>query len=106
MSNHAEERFDRVMKSKAALDLMESIRTYDGLIAEGWPADKAFMVAFMGIMVWHVPGLKPIPRPDPPYFSVASLYKAAQQAEADIAAYHREFSAQLEFLKGVMKKYG
>jgi len=106
MSNSAEETFEKTMKSKAVLDLMESIETYDKLIAEGWPRDKAFMLAFMGIAVLHIPGMKPIPRPDPPYFSVAALYQAAQQAESAIAAYHRHFTAKLKSLEGLAKKYG
>jgi hypothetical protein len=106
MSNHAEEIFEKTMKSKAILDMMESCETYDRLLAEGWPPDKAFMVAFMGIAVLYIPGMKPIPRPDPPYFSAASLLEAAQQAESAIADYHRKFRAELKSLESFVKKHG
>jgi len=102
----AEQTFEKTMKSKTILDLIESVEAYDKLITEGWPADKAFMLAFMGIAVLHIPGMKPIPRPDPPHFSVAALHQAAQQAEPAVAAYHKQFRAELKSLAGFANKYG
>lgn len=86
MSNgsHGAELFGRVMRSKAALDAAHSYKRYKELLDAGWDSDKAFLVAFMGVHLLEIPGLKPVPEPDPP-FELASLRSAVKDARGHVA---------------------
>jgi hypothetical protein len=85
-------------RSKAAIEAVKAYRKYQKLLGEGWPADKAFQVAFLGVMLLFMPELKPLPRPDPP-FEIASLHKALTSAHADITRLLKDVENDLAYLK-------
>ncbi len=101
-----EETFENTMRSKDALDIMQAFKLFTELTESGWPRDKAFQVAFMGMAIFHVPGLKPLPEPDPPFFSTASLYEAVQKAHSHASNLKAYIEKDLMFLKTLMKKEG
>ena len=72
------EDLENTLKSKAALDAIEALRVYQELIESGWPHDKAFQVAFLGVQLIFIPGMKPVPEPDPP-FSLPALYRRSKK---------------------------
>jgi hypothetical protein len=99
-----EETFENTMRSKAALDIAQAFKLFTELTKSGWPRDKAFQVAFMGMAIFHVPGLKPLPEPDPPFFSAASLYETVQKAHSHVSSLKTYIEKDLMFLKTIMKK--
>lgn len=101
-----EETFENTMKSKAALDIAHAFKLFTELTESGWPRDKAYQVAFLGIAVFHVPGLKPLPEPDPPFFSASSLYETVQKAHSHVSSLKTCIEKDLMFLKTLMKKEG
>ena len=91
--------FQNTMRSKAALDAARAVEKYNELIKDGWPKEKAFLVAFMGVHVLFIPGVKPIPRPDPPFFSVRELYKSVEKAHSHVSQLKKNIETDLVFLK-------
>lgn len=96
MSNGVDN-FEETMKSKVALDAVKHFRLYKELIENRWPSDKAFQVAFMGIPLFFIPGLKPLPEPDPP-FSLPALYQAVKKAHSHVSALKESIEDDLTFL--------
>jgi hypothetical protein len=101
-----EDDFENTMKSKDALDIAHALKMYYELMQNGWPRDKAFQVAIMGVAVWHVPGLKPLPEPDPPFFSVSVLYEEVKKAHSHVTNLKRQIESDINFLKMFMEKHG
>jgi hypothetical protein len=101
-----EEIFENTMRSKAALDIAQAFKLFTELTESGWPRDKAFQVAFMGMAVFHVPGLKPLPEPDPPFFTASSLYETVQKAHSHVSNLKAYIEKDLMLLKAFMKKEG
>lgn len=94
---NGEDAFRRTMASKDAIDALKAYRVYKGLIEDGWESDKAFLVAFMGVHILNT-GLKPLPKPDPP-FSLTALYSIGKEALSNIQALHKEVETDMAFLK-------
>ena len=94
------------MKSKAALDIAHAFKLFNELTESSWPRDKAFLLAFMGIAVWHVPGLKQLPEPDSPFFSLPALYEAVKKAHFHISSFKAHIEDDLTFLKALIEKQG
>ena len=101
-----EEDFENTMKSKAALDIAHAFKLFTELTESGWPRDKAYLFAFMGIAVWHVPGLKPLPEPDPPFFSLPALYEAVKKTHFHVSNFKAHIEDDLTFLKTLIEKQG
>ncbi len=55
----------------------------------------------MGIRLFHIPGLKPVPEPDPP-FSIESLYTVVKDAYANVSELRTEIKNDLDFLEKLM----
>ena len=102
MSN-SDDTFQRTMQSKAALDAASAVKLYMELVENGWPSDRAFQVAFMGIKLTCIPGLKPLPEPDPP-FALSSLYEAVKVAHANVSALKIRVEDDLKFLHGLIRQ--
>jgi len=99
MSNgNGEERFNDVAKSKTALDAARSYRRFMAMLEDGWPRDKAFQVAFMGVHLLEIPGLKPLPEPDPP-FATDSLVSALQVAHKRLSLLLEDVESDIEFVQ-------
>ena len=99
MSNgNGEERFRDVAKSKMALDAARSYRHFIELLEDGWPRDKAFLVAFMGVYLLDIPGLKPLPEPDPP-FATESLVAALEVAHKRVSLLLKDIEGDIEFIQ-------
>ncbi|WP_419176713.1 hypothetical protein [Desulfosediminicola sp.] len=98
-SNVMEERFHKTMKSKAALDAAAAVKQYHSLITAGYSPKDAFLVAFLGIHLLSIPGVKPLPEPDPPYFTLSSLYNAVKEAHANVNLLKKEIEVQLDYLE-------
>ncbi len=98
-----EDIFSKLAKSKAALDALKAFQTYQELIAQGWPSDKAFLVAFMGIQIFFSPEIKPIPKPCP-YFKASSLYEVVKEAYTDVSNLKLHIEKGLKYLKDYMEK--
>jgi hypothetical protein len=94
---------ENTLKSKAVLELLEAFRVYQELIENGWPPDKAFQVAFMGVQLIFIPGMKPLPEPDPP-FSLPALYQAVKEAHSHVSSLKESIEADLAFLEAFMNK--
>jgi hypothetical protein len=109
MSNGREEfekDFENTMKSKAALDALRAVKQYSELIKSGWPRDKAFLVAFMGIQVLFIPGVKPLPEPDPPFFSLPALHEVVKKAHSHVSGLKKHIEADLAFLEAFIREQG
>jgi hypothetical protein len=99
MSNgNGEERYNDVVKSKAALDAARSYRRFMELLEAGWSREKAFQVAFMGVHLLEIPGLKPVPEPDPP-FEAESLVAALQVAHERVSLLLKDIEADMAFIQ-------
>lgn len=93
-----EDRFDDVAKSKKALDAAKSYRRYMELLQDGWSRDKAFLVAFMGVHLLEIPGLKPRPEPDPP-FATESLVAALEVAHKRVSLLLEDIQSDIAFIR-------
>ena len=89
-------------RSKAAIEAAKAYRKYQQLIENGWPSDKAFQVAFLGVMLLFIPGLKPLPEPDPP-FALDGLRDALKSAHSDVKVLLKDIETDLAFLEGRMR---
>jgi hypothetical protein len=94
--------FEKTMKSKAALDALNAVREYDKLIAAGWPKEKAFQVAFMGVHILFDPRIKPLPEPDPP-FSLEGLYQVVKEVQSHVSNLQRDVADDLAFLETLLQ---
>jgi hypothetical protein len=101
-----ESAFENVAKSKAILDLARACRLYAELLEKGWPRDKAFLVAFMGIQIIYIPELKPLPEPDPPFFSVPALCQALKRVRSYVSGLKQHIEDELAFLETFPKEPG
>ena len=98
-------RFSETMRSKAAIEAAKAYRKYCELRDAGWPSDQAFLVAFMGVHLFFVPELKPLPEPDPP-FELKSLQAELKVARKRVVRLLKDIEADLAFLKAHRPKPG
>jgi hypothetical protein len=71
-----EETFERTMRSKAAIDAAQALKTYHELLEDGVDPTTAFLRAFCGVHIL----VPKFPRPD--YSTVRELYTATKEAHA------------------------
>jgi hypothetical protein len=58
----------------------------------------SFLLAFMGVHILFIPGMKPIPGPDPPFISAKELYQAVEKAHTHVSKLKKHIEADLVFL--------
>jgi hypothetical protein len=95
--------FEQTMKGKAAIDAARAYKLYLQLIKNGHDPQKAFLIAFTGLKIIDIPGIQPVPEPDPP-LKVRALYQSLQEVHTNVVRLEASIKAELKFFEPKIEK--